>query len=175
VVGGNGFRGHQLNELEFFGDVVRWVPVAIKGSLSTTDAVSDAATFNEVWRSSPNQILYRKCLDCVASHQDIYYRRFDANGLPTGFDLLDLVKSNWFSDPKISGNTFNHDFKLYSTYSDALADTGVWAFCNFNDGTVGFPRDCGPTGYVYSQWNTFSNRPGAGKQDVGFYVETMQH
>jgi hypothetical protein len=82
---------------------------------------------------SPHQILYRKCLDCAVSHQDIYYRHFDTGGLPNGFDLLDLVKNNWFSDGKISGNTFNVDFKLYSTYIDAMADTNTWTFCNFND------------------------------------------
>jgi hypothetical protein len=108
----------------------------------------------------------------VDSHKDIYYRRFDNNGLPAGFELLDLVKNNWFSDSKISGNTFNDDFKLYSTYSDALADMSAWIFCNFNDPGVGFPRDCGPNGSVPFQWNSFEARRG-GKRDIGFYVETM--
>jgi hypothetical protein len=92
---------------------------------------------------------------CGVSHQDIYYRRFDTDGLPAKFDLLKLMKNNWFSDGKISGNTFNVDFKLYSTYADAVADTNAWTFCNFDDPTVGFPRVCGPTGYVGWQWSSF--------------------
>jgi hypothetical protein len=148
-----------------------WVPVANKGSLSYEDDVSDTAAFNEVWSVSPNQILYRKCLDCLESHQDIYYRRFDKNGLPAGFDLLDLVKNNWFSAPKISGNDFNEDFKLYSTYSDALKDSGAWTYCNFNAQGVGFPRDCGPTGFVGGQWNSFVKK--SPRNNIGFYVETV--
>jgi hypothetical protein len=120
---------------------------------------------------SPNQILHRKCTDCTATHQNIYYRRFDICGLPAEFDLFDLVKNNWFSDPKISGNTFNQDFKLYSTYSDALEDKGAWPFCNFDDTGIGFPRDCGPNRLVGGQWNSFEAGRG-GKSNIGFYVET---
>jgi hypothetical protein len=88
----------------------------------------------------------------VASHRDIYYRRFDTEGLPREVNLFDILKNNWFDR---FGNTFNDDFKLYSTYSDAVADSGAWAFCNFNDPGVGFPRDCGPIRLVGGQWNSF--------------------
>jgi hypothetical protein len=145
-----------------------WVPVANKGSLSNEGDVGDAAAFNAIWSLSPNQILKRKCLDCVASHQDIYYRRFDTEGLPGGVDLFDIVKNSWFNN---IGNTFRDDFKLYSTYSDAVANSGAWAFCNFNNRGVGFPGDCGPTGFVADQWNSFEGGRG-GRANIGFYVET---
>ena len=76
------------------------------------------------------------------------------------------MKNNWFSHGKISGKTFTDDFKLYSTSSDALEDRGAWTACNFNRSGVGFPRDCGPTGLVVGQWNSFEAR--SGKRDIGF-------
>ena len=149
---------------------IQWTPVANKGSLYDADGNVDANQFRTIWASSPNQILYRKCLDCVPSHQDIYYRRFDGDsGLPSDLDLLDTVKNNWFDNPN---NIFNVDFKLYSSYADALNDTNSWTFCNFNDPGVGFPRDCGPTGSIGYQWNSFVGR--GGQTNIGFYVETPQ-
>ena len=123
-----------------------------------------SAEFNKIWSNSPDQILYRKCNGCVSSHQHIYYRRFDGNGLPTGFDMLDLILQNWFSSPKIQHNDFNVDFKLYSTYEDALLDQNEWKFCNFNDPTVGFPRDCAPNDKTDYQWYPHQN-------DVVFYIQ----
>ena len=147
---------------------IQWTPVASKGIFYDIDSNVDANQFRRIWASSPNQILHRKCRDCVSSHQDIYYRRFDGvGGLPSNLDLLDTVKNNWFDSPN---NTFNVDFKLYSSYDDALNDTNAWTFCNFDDPGVGFPRDCGPTGEVASQWNSFTGR--GGQLNVGFYVET---
>jgi len=147
---------------------IQWTPVASKGTFYDADGNVDANQFRTIWASSPNQILHRKCRDCVSSHQDIYYRRFDGvGGLPSNLDLLDTVKNNWFDSPN---NTFNVDFKLYSSYDDALNDINAWTFCNFDDPGVGFPRDCGPTGEVTSQWNSFVNW--GGQLNVGFYVET---
>jgi hypothetical protein len=31
-----------------------------------------------------------------------------------------------------------------------------WLFCNYDDASVGFPRDCGPTGPVTNQWNSIA-------------------
>jgi len=148
---------------------IQWTPVASKGTFYDADGNVDANQFRTIWASSPNQILHRKCRDCVSSHQDIYYRRFDGvGGLPSNLDLLDTVKNNWFDSPN---NTFNVDFKLYSSYDDALNDINAWTFCNFDDPGVGFPRDCGPTGEVTSQWNSFVNW--GGQLNVGFYVDTL--
>ena len=53
-----------------------------------------------------------------------------------------------------SNNLLNVQFALYSTLADAQADQNRWAFCNYDDFNVGFPRDCGPTGFVGGQWNS---------------------
>jgi hypothetical protein len=153
-----------------FPSTIQWMPVASQGTLYDATGNVDEEEFRTIWASSPNQILHRKCLDCISSHQDIYYRRFDGvGGLPSDLDLLDTVKNNWFDHPH---NSFNVDFKLYSSYVDALNDTNSWAFCNFNDPGVGFPRDCGPTSSVSFQWNSFfSGR--RGELNLGFYVESL--
>jgi len=44
-----------------------------------------------------------------------------------------------------------------------------WKFCNYDDPNVGFPRDCGKTGYVPFQWNAI-NRTSA-KSKFRFSVE----
>ena len=150
------------------------MPFANKGSLAYEDDVTVLSEFNAIWAQSPNQILRRRCLDCIDSHKDIYYRRFDTNGLPDNFDLLELVKNNWFSSPTISHNDFKIDFNLYSTYEDAIAERNEWQYCNFsnlNYAGVGFPRDCAPTSYTPHQFNTFYPNSSLGKSDIGFYVE----
>ena len=38
-----------------------------------------------------------------------------------------------------------------------------WAYCNYDDPTVGFPRDCGVKGHVPYQWNAI-NRNSAVKK-----------
>ena len=53
---------------------------------------------------------------------------------------------------KAISNTMNTDFKLFSNLNDAKTDTNAWKFCNFNDATVGFPRDCGPTVGIGNRW-----------------------
>lgn len=149
-----------------------WIPVTGKGIYYLDEVSSEE--FRDIWANSENQILRRRCVDCKDSHKDIYYRRFDQNGLPEGFDLLHIVKDYWYSSPSIEHNDFQVDFKLYSTYEDAKNDTNNWQACNFNDANVGFPRDCGPTRLVGHQWNTFT-RPVHGRHhgqpSVSFYVE----
>jgi len=144
-----------------------WIPVVGNGALY--HEIKSEEDFREIWAQSPNQILRRVCPRCWGSHQDIYYRRFDENGLPEDLDLLYVVTDYWHSSPSIEHNDFNTDFKLYSTYDDAVNDKNNWTFCNFNDRNVGFPRDCGPTGWVPAQWNSWTfNAP---RRNVRFYVE----
>merc|ERR1711862_739345 len=75
--------------------------------------------------------------------------------------FLNTFMNDWFDN--VNGKTFNVlgvDFDLYSTYDDALADANAWTTCNYNDPTVVFPRDCGPTYYVWNQWNSYAHRDG---------------
>ncbi len=101
--------------------LVEWIPVANKGSFAHEDDAIDNAQFNSIWALSCNQILRRKCTDCRESHKDIYYKRYDEQGLPDGFDMLDLIKNNWFNSTNNVPNDLHVNFDLFSTYEDAIA------------------------------------------------------
>ena len=94
-------------------------------------------------------IVRRVCPDCSRSHKDIYYRRLSP--MPDNFDLLDTLMNNWVD----VDNVLNEDFALYSTHLDAYYDVNRWTTCNYNDYGIGFPRDCGPTGLVGGNWNSY--------------------
>jgi len=116
--------------------------------------------------SSRYCIVRRVCATCYPSHRDIYYKRKTA--LPTAdVHFLDLFMNNWVS---AQNSMAAGDFELYSTYEDALAGTNAWTYCNYNDSGIGFPRDCGPTGYVPHQWNSFT-RSGGHANHHGWFVE----
>jgi len=42
-----------------------------------------------------------------------------------------------------------------------------WTFCNYDDNSIGFPRDCGPTRFVGSQWNSLTR---GGQPNYAYYV-----
>ena len=116
-------------------------------------AVRNAA-FMEVFNTSPNKIVLRLCPNCMPSHQFIYYKRLTP--VPSSLNLMDLLMNNWFD----TNNVLHTDFELYSTYEEALAgDGGEWQFCNYNDATVGFPRDCGVTKKTNCQWSSHVRTP----------------
>ena len=116
--------------------------------------------------SSRYCIVRRVCATCYPSHRDIYYKRKTA--LPTAdVHFLDLFMNNWVS---AQNSMAAGDFELYSTYEDARAGTSAWTYCNYNDSGIGFPRDCGPTGYVPHQWNSFT-RSGGHANHHGWFVE----
>jgi len=144
----------------------KWVPIIGHAAMYYR---SDPSKFREIWAQSPNQIMRRVCPDCKASHQDIYYRRFDENGLPANFDLVDLLVENWRLG---TNNEHKKDFKLYSTYEDAVKDQNAWEFCSARD--TGFPHDCGPTGPFGHQWNAIKKSgyiPSHTKKGFKFYAE----
>ena len=131
------------------------------------------ADFNTIWKRSPNEILYRYCEDCSASHKDIYMRRTGDTEKILPFDMLTMVLENWFDAPD---NRLGINFDLYDTYADALAQTHKWQVCNYNDRGVGFPRDCGKGGNVSGNWNSIDRTTGIklrnGKTNFYFAVET---
>ena len=59
------------------------------------------------------------------------------------------------------------DFDLYSTLEDAVAGRAPWEFCNYDDPSVGFPRDCGPLDAVGGNWN---NRDWISSGAAQFYI-----
>ncbi|KAL7467503.1 hypothetical protein ACHAXS_007759 [Conticribra weissflogii] len=113
-------------------------------------------------------IVRRFCDSCDRdTHRDIYYKRLTPIPSFEEVYFLDLFLNNWKSTP---ANKLGVDFQLYSTYEDALAGKNGWTYCNYDDNNVGFPRDCGPTGWAGNNWNSYF-RSGASANHHGFYVE----
>lgn len=103
------------------------------------------------WSLSVGDMLERTCPSCGAQHQTIVYKRLTDPGT---IDFRKLMLQDWFNSPPGGSNVLNTDFALFSSRDDAAADTNPWAFCNYNDGGVGFPRDCGVSSFVGGQWNS---------------------
>jgi len=132
-----------------------WKVFMSKGSYGNYDLGASITNRNIKALPQKAKIIRRLCADCAVSHRQIFYKRLtnDAN-----IDYHTLLGSRWAS----ANNRLNSDFKLYSTFEDAINDRNAWTFCNYDDFSgVGFPRDCGPTGWVSWQWNSFTGRSGS--------------
>lgn len=141
-----------------------WVKVVGRDSLAAPSLGREG--FRTIFEQSPNKIVLRVCITCNKSHQFIYYKRITP--LPEDMDLQDYLKNHWKSE----SNSLNVDFKLFSTYQEALAETNPWQVCNYDHPHIGFPRECGPESIVRNQWSKFEWR--SGRSDVAFYVEKSQ-
>ena len=93
-------------------------------------------------------IFKRECTNCDPEHTTIFYKRLTP--IPAGTSIYQLMTTTWAS----AGNQLNTDFKLYSSLDDLKADTGAWAFCNYDDIGIATFRDCGKTAAVGFQWNS---------------------
>merc|ERR1711998_666310 len=118
------------------------------------------AEFNKLFANSPNKIVKRVCSGCRSEYKEMYYRRYSS---PSNVNVYDLMKQNW----KSHNNVVNKDFGIFSSYADAVSRQNPWKFCDYNDPGIGFPRDCGKTGGVGHQWNSWTR----GGQAVAYYVE----
>jgi hypothetical protein len=128
--------------------------------------ISDTQAFVDLVEGRCNKIVRRICDSCSEeSHRNIYYKRITP--IPASLNFLELFKSQWVSCP---GNILNIDFRLYSSYEDAVNDTNRWNYCNYNKAGVGFPRECGPTSKVTHQWNSFELHSSL-EENIGFFVE----
>ncbi len=99
------------------------------------NASFDLSLFNAFLRGGGLHIAERRCSSCAAGHISIFYKRFTS---PETVDYSQLLLGEWVS----AGNMLGTDFGLYSTLSDALTGSNIWAACNYDD-YVGSFRDCG--------------------------------
>eukprot|EP00931_Biecheleriopsis_adriatica_P094337 TRINITY_DN679_c0_g1_i6.p1 TRINITY_DN679_c0_g1~~TRINITY_DN679_c0_g1_i6.p1 ORF type:complete len:3274 (-),score=593.17 TRINITY_DN679_c0_g1_i6:142-9879(-) len=105
-------------------------------------------TFNRLVEQAGSGIIRRECFDCRVSHQDIYIRVPNPKGWNAYQDLLVTWQSHGFQ----------RRFQIYSTLEDAKLGFNEWKYCNGGYTGIGFPRDCGPDGYVRNQWTSFTRR-----------------
>jgi len=170
---------------------VKWIKVAGKGQYAEpnntefTEQLHDGydyltsmsrEDFEELWAKSSLQLLLRECKFCSPLHKFVYYKRYDQNGLPPNVDLLYDVKEHWTS---YENSTWQTDWNLFSTVSDALADKEPWERVNYDykdhyGNWVGFPRDASPyDGHIHNQWNIWDKpiwNVHYGQMHVAFYV-----
>jgi hypothetical protein len=143
----------------------------IEYSLSKPDDPA-AATFPVGKRP----IIYRICPNCRDSHKKIYMARLTP--LPAGTNLLKRI-TNYRGNAQ-AGNEYLKDYKLYSTYDDAMTDTDPWSCPDRNGNGVEdsgdfnywapFTGECSPTGArVTNQYSIWSWHHGP-QRDVAYYV-----
>ena len=128
-----------------------------------------ALGFNDAFQKSPLGIIYRYCPKCQPGHQHIYYRRLTNY---KKFEPYMYMACDWSS----KNNAMNKDFRMYSTYNDAVKGTavGAWKFCNFvnflgaKQNALGGFRDCGPSKSEGGQWSVMVGA-GKGKCNKGYH------
>lgn len=156
------------------GEGTRFMPPHPVASVADADfrAQVNGGCMNANGTATRSCIVRRICDSCQSdTHLDIYYKRktplppFGTNTTAGELYFLDLFMNQWTS----KNNVLNVDFELYSTYQDALDGTNKWTYCNYDYANVGFPRDCGPRGYVGANWNSYNS--GGYANHHGFYVE----
>jgi len=142
-----------------------WDQVAGKGGMLSSPYAKGAS--NVLLDKSPNDILRRICADCYVTHQDIYVRRTTPY---QDLDFLEFLKSDYSSTNK-TGYTWDTDFKLYSTYDDAVYDNNAWD-CAAQGGYTyrGFPGSCGPISKRDNQWARFEPNMD-GRYHAAWYIE----
>lgn len=90
-----------------------------------------------------------------------------------GFDMYSNLAITWASER----NVMHTDFEMYTTYADLAARRRPWAFCNYDDPGVGYPRDCGVTEAVGGYWTEIhgSEYPynGGGQQTAAFQLQLL--
>jgi len=132
------------------GETQWTMAVALSGTGTTVETDIGQAEFNRLFRECPFVQYSRN----GAVHA-VYKRRPDRDPL----NAYSLFTYLWSS----TSNQLNNDFDLYDSEADARSETGSWAYCNYDDPDVGFPRDCGKSGGIGNTWFTM---PSAGQNDA---------
>mmetsp|Transcript_32535 Transcript_32535/g.69289 ORF Transcript_32535/g.69289 Transcript_32535/m.69289 type:complete len:537 (+) Transcript_32535:256-1866(+) len=161
------------------GEGVHFLPPDLDGAVADAKfrALVEGGCVDETTGDPRYCMVRRTCQSCDSlPHRDIYYQRLSPLPSPETFNLLKMFTDEWVKKmPGTDGAVVNDmnagDFKLYSSYDDALAGDNAWTYCDYgNWDNLGFPRDCGPTGYVGNNWNSYK-RSGGHANHHGFYVE----
>ena len=123
-----------------------WVQVAGRDEL-ISETFFGPITLKRLLASATEPILHRVCQSCEPTHRQVYYKRntpFPDFGPEEG---LNVVNHLLYERSQVTGNLWQTDFDMFSTYEDAVAGTNPWKCPNnvYNYG-AGFPGECSPTG-----------------------------
>lgn len=123
---------------------VVWMTLYSTGDYGTSQY--NASEFNALFHSALDGIVRRECNKCAPTHRDIYFKRMKDK---ESWDAYEGLVKTWRGDVG-----FHTDFDIFPTYTDALAGTNTWKFCDGNAPGVGFPRECGPAASVAGQFTS---------------------
>jgi len=157
--------GHPFGKAAF--DVAFW-----EHSLTKPDDPTALAEGTTEFPVGQTPIILRICPDCVKTHKRIWYRRLTPLHDPN-FDLLTniLYHRPNRNNAGPTGNQWNTDFTLHSSYEDAESGANPWV-CpnNVFDYRDTFTGACSPSGArvrdQYTVWSWFPSH----QSDVAFYV-----
>ena len=173
-------------DFAFYVEDSPWEPIVGTGKFYMGNIPSKKLPrFDELFYESRHKIARRICADCVPdTYKDVYYRRVDdsvgeAMGASHSIPNLAPILLGNFQPYGIDENVFNVDFKIYSSYEDALNDNNPWEYCEWlPPQTYGFPGNCKPNRsdpdvtHHTSRIDSSGNHAG-GRQHVSFYSETV--
>jgi len=126
----------------------QWEVVYASGSYGAVNV--GESDLNTKFNSNPVRIIKRLCAGCPGTaHKEIFYRRYTETA---SFSVYSSMLVTWSE----TDNVLGVDFDIFSTLADAEARTNAWAFCNYGDQGIGFPRDCGPSGGSGGNWNSLT-------------------
>ena len=127
----------------------------------------------QLLHESGNGIVRMMCSDCEVGYQDVYYKRITA--VPD--DLMTTLLYDFKSKSK---NILNRDFKIFSSYEDALNNTNAWEVCETPSQKMAFPAQCKPNANspTPTKWHRASSETdlkdrdnASTNRDVGYYIE----
>eukprot|EP00580_Thalassiosira_gravida_P013233 CAMPEP_0201683418 /NCGR_PEP_ID=MMETSP0494-20130426/52117_1 /ASSEMBLY_ACC=CAM_ASM_000839 /TAXON_ID=420259 /ORGANISM="Thalassiosira gravida, Strain GMp14c1" /LENGTH=981 /DNA_ID=CAMNT_0048167195 /DNA_START=200 /DNA_END=3143 /DNA_ORIENTATION=- len=168
---------HELNKHSltpgYDHDVNEWTRVAGRESMYLVDPYGHRAFTRSLVPSTNDPdnkhygIIYRACQSCIPTHKKIFYRR--KTPVPDGLNLQYQVLY-YSSSSRVTGNFWDVDFSLHSTYEDALNNVNPWKCPNnsFNYHYTFYGR-CSPDGTGVNNQHSRFHVAGE-RNDVAYFV-----
>jgi len=166
-------------DFAFYIEESAWIPMVGYGHFNINgnrngEIISETYLSNalQALHDSGSGIVRMICYDCEVGFKDLYYQRITA----APDDLLTTLLYD-FKEKK--GNILNRDFKIFSSYSNALNSTDAWEVCESSTKKMGFPANCKPD----TSWTTpvrffralpekiYARHESSTNRHIGFYIE----
>lgn len=171
----------------FYVEESNWVPIVGSGLLDIGgekvgqdyEQYTIDRSAGDILYDSPNMIIRRVCLTCNDLYKNVYYKRIS---YPDDIDVWDLLLRDF--KPGAS-NIMGRDFKIFSTYEDAVNNRNAWEVCETSEVQIGFPALCHPSydddvSVYEDQWSRTQEGDmttldsGGGHKDFAYYIEVEQ-
>lgn len=166
-------------DFAFYVEESAWIPIVGYGKFNIPGNrngrnIEKAYISNalQALHESGNGVIRMICYGCETGFQDLYYKRITA----APDDLLTTLLHDF---KQKGGNLLNRDFKIYSSYKNALNDTDAWEVCESPEHEMAFPARCKPNadwetpaGFFRAKKNQLRTREKSStNRNLGFYVE----